>query len=550
MILTTAHSILRKPVVLLGLTIVLLVLLYALVGCDLFPKPTATAVPPTKPPATATPAPPKVTPTAAGPALPSDKATYVGAEKCKTCHSDRFTGLQETLHPRMIQDIKANPKANIADWTKLTTDIPTATVKLENVVFTLGSKYRQRYIEKQGDDLVVQPTQWNNSSKKWTIAKAGSWIGGCVGCHTTGFDPASKKWADIGVTCEACHGPGSEHVAAGGGKGRFIWATPDAQVCGQCHTRKDPAEKAAWPAPFRPGGDSVAKFKSVPKSESASWWKDGHAKEHRQQYLEWLESGHAKALETIKKREGVPDSCLNCHSEDYREAIKEKQTPPTVKTAQFAITCVTCHKTHSKGTGVSQLREEEFKLCTGCHTGGEIKAGSAVHHPMKEAFEGKGAINVEGKPSPHLGKANCAQCHMIGTAKSSSQDDVATHNVKIIFPGKAEKGEPAACVNCHVEGKGGALKMDAAALQNIIDTRQKEIKDKLAALKPKLEAAAKTANWDPKAKPEAWTANQKLYAEAYTNYTFVESEGSAGIHNYAYDVAILKAVEAVLGKIK
>jgi len=42
-----------------------------------------------------------------------------------------------------------------------------------------------------------------------------------------------------GLGCEACHGPGSLHVDAGGGKGKFIVSGKDPDACFQCHsTRK------------------------------------------------------------------------------------------------------------------------------------------------------------------------------------------------------------------------------------------------------------------------------------------------------------------------
>jgi hypothetical protein len=35
----------------------------------------------------------------------------------------------------------------------------------------------------------------------------------CLACHTTGLE--GSKYVDGAVTCEACHGPGGEHVATG-----------------------------------------------------------------------------------------------------------------------------------------------------------------------------------------------------------------------------------------------------------------------------------------------------------------------------------------------
>lgn len=96
--------------------------------------------------------------------------TFVDAAKCAACHKAQSDQLAETLHPKMIVDVKATPKANIGDWTKLTTNIPTATLKLDQFVYTLGSKYRQRDVASDGGDLVIAPVQWNNAAKKWTVA--------------------------------------------------------------------------------------------------------------------------------------------------------------------------------------------------------------------------------------------------------------------------------------------------------------------------------------------------------------------------------------------
>jgi len=54
----------------------------------------------------------------------------------------------------------------------------------------------------------------------WT-RNAQNWNGMCAECHSTnlikGFDPKTDSyettWSELDVSCEACHGPGSRHVA-------------------------------------------------------------------------------------------------------------------------------------------------------------------------------------------------------------------------------------------------------------------------------------------------------------------------------------------------
>lgn len=52
----------------------------------------------------------------------------------------------------------------------------------------------------------------------------------CLACHTTGYDPETGKYAEAGVTCEACHGPFQPtHPNSP------MPITPNADLCGTCH---------------------------------------------------------------------------------------------------------------------------------------------------------------------------------------------------------------------------------------------------------------------------------------------------------------------------
>ena len=53
----------------------------------------------------------------------------------------------------------------------------------------------------------------------------------CLECHTTGYNPKTGEYAQEGVTCEACHGPfQTGHPASP------MPITPDATLCGKCHS--------------------------------------------------------------------------------------------------------------------------------------------------------------------------------------------------------------------------------------------------------------------------------------------------------------------------
>ncbi|MCP4230537.1 MAG: hypothetical protein GY771_10385 [bacterium] len=54
----------------------------------------------------------------------------------------------------------------------------------------------------------------------------------CLSCHTTGMGSDAYEKA---VSCEACHGAGSDHFDAGGGAGTIVMDI-DESTCTKCHT--------------------------------------------------------------------------------------------------------------------------------------------------------------------------------------------------------------------------------------------------------------------------------------------------------------------------
>ncbi len=464
-------------------------------------------------------------------AAQGNQPTYVGSETCKACHSEQYEEWKQSLHSKMIQDAKANPDVIIGDFTS---DDPDLTFKKEDVVYTIGSKWKQRYITKIGDEYYILPAQWNTATKEWVPYHADSWQDpehewrlACGGCHTTGFNPEDRSFVELSIGCEACHGPGSEHVASGGDKTKIV-KSPDAQICGQCHIRgKDSTGQYGYPIAYVPGGEASLADVFVETTSEKHVWPDGHEKAHHQQYMGWEQSGHSKSLESLKASGHAQEFCAKCHSADARlEGV-------SLAEAKYSITCVVCHDPHG-GAREELLRGEAYDLCTSCHNGHTEEGktagpGSTVHHPMKEMFEGWGAIGVTGTPSPHFkaeGGPVCTSCHMVKTAKSALPGDITSHKTEVIKPAEAAEGEPDSCSGCHTD-------MDKAALQSIIDQRQSEIQSFLDQVKAQLDAAT--------------DKESDAYKAAYTNYTFVAADGSKGIHNYQYAKAILQKSLELLG---
>lgn len=76
---------------------------------------------------------------------------------------------------------------------------------------------------------------------KTLVAKGKQFDPDCVSCHVTGYgQPGGSIMGRLdgllGVQCEACHGPGSIHVADPGGEGPGqVWLEVPASICLSCH---------------------------------------------------------------------------------------------------------------------------------------------------------------------------------------------------------------------------------------------------------------------------------------------------------------------------
>jgi hypothetical protein len=220
-----------------------------------------------------------------------DTATYVGSSGC-SCHPAKQTSWANTLHSKMIQDaVPANVIGIFNDtWLNVTLQnstgvnknmsifitmngsdyvaiIENATDPTDNVTLTiartLGSSWKQRYLVDIGNNTFILPIQWNPPTSEWVSyhpqdwvnmeggtgdnvtpinpAPSASWDKRCGGCHSTGYSVTYNAtteeyigtYEELNVGCEACHGPGSAHVAAPTEeKKNFIWRSLDEQVCG------------------------------------------------------------------------------------------------------------------------------------------------------------------------------------------------------------------------------------------------------------------------------------------------------------------------------
>ena len=348
-------------------------------------------------------------------------AIFVGSETCKKCHERTYLEWKTSLHSRMMRDAKREPFANIGDFE---TPASVLTFTKDEVAYTLGSQWKQQYLKKQGDDLIVLPAQYNVFTGEWKDyfsdkPEKRDWFKECSGCHATGVDPEKKAFVEMGVACEACHGPGSNHVEAIPGyeiptiiQASRLTPALAAQICGSCHTRgKDKSGKYAYPKDYQihKGEGNIRLFfneiSSKNEKEAEYFWPSGESRYSNQQYLDWKQCEHAKV--------GV--TCITCH--DVHRSKSALQTVGEVANPLVIIR--------------SKTRLFEDQLCKSCHTTPQYRSVHKIH-----TF------------------GSCVRCHMPRVAKIGEAGDAHSHTFRFMFPENSLKAggldrQPNACNSCH-----------------------------------------------------------------------------------------------------
>ncbi|MEE9271287.1 MAG: tetratricopeptide repeat protein [Candidatus Krumholzibacteria bacterium] len=182
-------------------------------------------------------------------------ATFVGREKCVSCHREAYEKWLGSHHDRAM--------AVAADSTVLG-DFDDTAFEHGGISSRFYRKHGKYFVHTEGADgemddfeiaytFGVEPLQqylipfpggryqalsiaWDSERGRWFhlypdedippgdwlhwTRNGQNWNGMCAECHSTnlqkGYDPASETftttWSEIDVSCEACHGPGSRHV--------------------------------------------------------------------------------------------------------------------------------------------------------------------------------------------------------------------------------------------------------------------------------------------------------------------------------------------------
>lgn len=363
--------------------------------------------------------------THAQPAFTQAEKGYVGSDKCLLCHQEHYEGWRSTLHSKMEQPVVVeDPDKTVkGDFSSNDADL---TFGIEDVDIVVGSRFKQRYAKKIGDDYYMLPAQWNVATKQWVnYQPKNDWWAAenvyppewnkrpasklCEGCHTTGFDIETKEPAERNITCESCHGPGALHVESG--KDIINPAKLSHEranmICFQCHMSGRPPkgefETYAWPVGYKPGEDLKKHWVyAKPTGKNAyEMWADGYAHKNRVQGNTFIQSKmYQKGLR-----------CFTCH-----DPHGSRYVAFTIKSGKNNSLCLSCH-------GENSLKAV-FKVSLSEHT----------HHEVD---------------SPG---SSCIECHMPKTGKNALKWDARDHSFKFVSPLLTIMfGTPNGCNNCHTD---------------------------------------------------------------------------------------------------
>ncbi|SDP08239.1 doubled CXXCH domain-containing protein [Pseudomonas arsenicoxydans] len=382
-------------------------------------------------------------------------AKMVDEQQCQGCHSQQTKDWQGSHHQLAMQP--ANAETMLGDFNNVTFKAENETSRFLRkgdgfwvntpgidgknadfkVAYTFGIAPLQQYLIEVGDGrLQALGVAWDTEKHRWFHLYPGQGVNFknplhwskpsqnanfmCVECHTTGykrnFDAAKNtfdsQWNSLGVGCQACHGPASNHLEWTAKKTDLIHAgfavdlkdkdaTVEIETCARCHSRRAPLD-------------------------------DGYTVGKRLMD-DYLPSPLTRELYALDGK--------------IKDEVFEHGSFAQSKMFDKGVRCSNCHNPHS-----TQLKAPGNGVCLQCHNSAGKTSVAGVDG---KGLQAKNYDSIEhtrhtmGQPG-----SQCVDCHMPGKFYMGN-DFRHDHSFSIPNPVRAKKlGTPDACLTCH-QGKAG-----------------------------------------------------------------------------------------------
>ncbi len=382
---------------------------------------------------------------APAPAPAREAARFVGSAACAECHraqSDAHRGSHHeaalaTLSPADLARFDGRTFSSLLGGKTtfslrdgapvVSTPMPGGQTATLPVRYVAGVQPLQQYVvETERGKLQSLGVAWDTDKSQWfhVYGKSGvaaadalffagaaqNWNHICADCHSTGlerrYDGASDsfdtRWAELSVGCEACHGPGSEHVRSA---------------------------KAGKPEPL-----PARLHRSEPWRPSATGSPEPRAQEGKE--LESCAPCHSRRL-PLKEGFVAGDAFLDAFEPDllrpgryYADGQVEGEvfewgSFQQSRMHQAGVRCSDCHEPHS-GKPLAQGNA----LCVRCHEPSRFDTPAHSRHAGANA-------------------PRCVDCHM-PPATFMQVHERRDHSIRIPRPDHSVAfGVPNACNGCH-----------------------------------------------------------------------------------------------------
>lgn len=433
---------------------------------------------------------------------------YVTSQACRTCHEEQFESWHDSYHRTMTQAVSHETVVAPFEGVVLETagrkyylsrrgdefwvNMPDPEWYLDKlsgdkqrqrglrdeppqvdrrVVMSTGSHHMQLYwvVNPETRRIVTLPFIYLFEDERWVpradvflvgkhyhnaAPSVDTWNERCVNCHAVAGQPRlahdagrpDTRVAELGIACEACHGPGEEHVRARTAAARQLAGEGDdvhavgvdptiinparcdaktsAQICGRCHCVSQPYDKQDW---LLGAGDT---FKPGTNLEDVRLL----LRDPRRIALEQGTDPETAVLTNIFQS---PERMKHSFWSDGQVRVSGREFNGLLESPCFQrgdMSCVSCHSLHeSEPDDQLAAGMKGNQACYQCHAEYEAKLSEHTHH--EAGSEG----------------SRCYNCHMphttYGLMKGIRSHTISSPNVEE----SARFGRPNACNLCHLD---------------------------------------------------------------------------------------------------